>query len=486
MNFEYEKAIKFSSVATTESLILDDSSSSSSSSESYNENAPGSSMSHPASYSMSELMALKMTIDEEKQELAACSESERLQAVTDLYGTTPCPTELDKIKLLEQELSKIPTERKKAFLQARAASPLLFSCTSHAKLFLRAEDYDPRRAAERMVQYWDKRVLLFGDSALSKEFWKASPFSNSELDYLRHYNHSKAVLADMSMDKEMRHIASDYVMNYEQYKITEMDQMVEALPSHEWTALAQAQRARPELASAPEHKLLFLQSCDFDAWIAARRMVNYWAMALELFGEDEAFFQRVTLARLMEEHSNEINSGFVCLCPGTDASGRVVICIRPAVAVASVAGVCTHEGLMRVVWYIFHAALQLESARVHGIVIVTVAKGQPITLADLSLRKKLVRLIFETIPAHLCFVHMCISASAESWFFYKAIYPIMRRLLGKKMRMRLWLHRGTDDEITSELRGCGLSDNQIPSEVGGSATKDMYRDWLEEQLANGL
>lgn len=115
-------------------------------------------------YSMS---APTISVEEEKQEWDELTEEEKEKARSDLFGRCSssnenCEARASKLlSLLEQELEKIPQERKHELMEAGRRCPDEID-NEHKLMFLRCEEFDAKRAAERLVEYWKCRVQVFG------------------------------------------------------------------------------------------------------------------------------------------------------------------------------------------------------------------------------------------------------------------------------------------------------------------------------------
>eukprot|EP00984_Skeletonema_dohrnii_P023423 scaffold12513_cov103-Skeletonema_dohrnii-CCMP3373.AAC.10 len=84
-----------------------------------------------------------------------------------IYGQRPQPEETPeflsaKFAELEDELSKIPAEKKVGWISATEKCPTLVA-ESHRLMFLRCEVFNVKEAAARICKYWDKRIELFGE-----------------------------------------------------------------------------------------------------------------------------------------------------------------------------------------------------------------------------------------------------------------------------------------------------------------------------------
>mmetsp|Transcript_3928 Transcript_3928/g.5295 ORF Transcript_3928/g.5295 Transcript_3928/m.5295 type:complete len:294 (-) Transcript_3928:389-1270(-) len=87
----------------------------------------------------------------------------------DQYGQKH-PVENEKIiaqglALLEEEIAKLPEEKKEGIRQAEERYPELAKSDEHKLMFLRCEQFNADLAAKRFAKYWNKRIELFGDKA---------------------------------------------------------------------------------------------------------------------------------------------------------------------------------------------------------------------------------------------------------------------------------------------------------------------------------
>jgi hypothetical protein len=83
----------------------------------------------------------------------------------DVYGQLH-PVESEELiaaqrQKFEDELDLMTSDKKKSLLQAQETCPQLLT-DDFKLLFLRCEVFNAKLAAKRYVQYWDKRVVIFG------------------------------------------------------------------------------------------------------------------------------------------------------------------------------------------------------------------------------------------------------------------------------------------------------------------------------------
>ena len=73
---------------------------------------------------------------------------------------------------------------KNAYLMAESMSPSHVSNKKIRMKFLRAEDYDPKKAAERIVRYFEHKLEVFGMDKLVEDI-RLSDFTAQELEEVK-------------------------------------------------------------------------------------------------------------------------------------------------------------------------------------------------------------------------------------------------------------------------------------------------------------
>jgi hypothetical protein len=107
------------------------------------------------------------------QAMAAMSVDEREQSIFDVHGVSDVIHEEPsfvraKLEDMEMELSKI-TRGKEEYMQAEAQNKEYVICHKFRLKFLRAEIFNARLAAVRLVRFFEEKKKLFGPDKLTKE-----------------------------------------------------------------------------------------------------------------------------------------------------------------------------------------------------------------------------------------------------------------------------------------------------------------------------
>ena len=108
------------------------------------------------------------------KEMAAMSVQEREQSLNDIHGVSEAIHEEPgfvraKLAEVKMELSKLSTREKEAYMEAEDQNKQYVTCDKFCLKFLRAEMFDARLAAGRMVRFFDEKKKLFGPDKLTKE-----------------------------------------------------------------------------------------------------------------------------------------------------------------------------------------------------------------------------------------------------------------------------------------------------------------------------
>jgi hypothetical protein len=123
-----------------------------------NNNAPPSSLSADLAKEMNEL-----------------SVNEREKVCDDIHGVAEIPVEAPEfvaecVARFDQALTELPQKmRRKALERAFFLKPDLDKDTKFKLLFLRADYYDPFKAARRFAKYFEDKLALFGEAKLMKK-----------------------------------------------------------------------------------------------------------------------------------------------------------------------------------------------------------------------------------------------------------------------------------------------------------------------------
>lgn len=412
----------------------------------------------------------QFTPEHESEERMALTREDTILGYADLYGQKPPGEELDMERHLdafETELSRLPSSQKSAVHKGYTKY--------QACLFLRIENYNAKSAAQRMTRYWAMRCSAYGEETFSQEHTK----DRTEEDYQRVYKMASKAMKDPEVDAETRTWAKKFTNQYHKGHIKLLAEMVKTLPPGEAKGLTEALKTRPDIAADEDFMLQFLRCEDFNAKHAAQRMAKYWDFRFHLLGRSDAF-RTLTIDYLKENCPAELSSGIFVIVPA-DAHGRGLLWRN---ASRECDDGLTDKGILKLIWYVYHAMLEERSIRENGLVLMNNQKDVLSSKLRWSMFSEYIEFALNCMPIRIRAGH---DVSPPKGFFFNLVAPVIKYLIGKKFRCRYWIHTGTSEEIMSELEICGISRDQTPTEFGGTMDFDALAfGWIEERQSKGL
>jgi len=252
--------------------------------------------------------------------------------------------------------------------------------------------------------------------------------------------------------------------------LDEMEKELNEISCDEKPALLMAETRCPDQCSS-EHKRLFLRREAFDAERAARRLVDYWQQKLKWFGPEKSFIP-LALDNAMREDTAALNRGLLRLLPVTDSFGRCILFCDISLHDATMYSM---ESMMRAIWYMLLAAIEDETTQNRGAIFVLYLKQSTLDQFDRKLLHRLLELEDKFVPIRFRSFHICHPGAC-----FDIERPILQFLLGKRLRARMDVHQGTEEEVLIELDEYGMPPDRVPSIMGGKVVLDHER-WLSNR-----
>ena len=261
--------------------------------------------------------------------------------------------------------------------------------------------------------------------------------------------------------------------NQAAFLLQRLDKALEAIPPENKAAYLQAQLQCPHLVNDPDRRLIFLDRDDNNPVEAAARFVDYWQIRLKCFGAHRAFLP-MTLEGAMRGQESVLRRGLVCLLPVRDAAGRAIVMLQPG---RRDFDVISPEQEAMAKFYIMEAALEDPEVRKRGIVVLVNGRGVEKRHYNLYLMRLLTS-VCNCVPFHLRALHLCHPSAVG----YYVLFPVLKSFVGKHIRRRFKIHRGTDEEIVMILDGFRLPKRCVPVDLGGDLQVDTNA-FIVERLA---
>ena len=162
--------------------------------------------------------------------------------------------------------------------------------------------------------------------------------------------------------------------------------------------------------------------------------------------------------------------------PNRDRSGRTILFGDPSRKDMTVYS--THRQMMAM-WYTMETIIEDEESRNRGLVCLTTAKTYSSGSGmDLKFTRYTIKLVGEIFPVHLRSIHFCHPSKVAHY----VIFPALKFVLGKNMRLRFNTHYGTDTEVLMQLETFGLHRSILPAELSGDVRLN-FQYWINERLS---
>ena len=243
--------------------------------------------------------------------------------------------------------------------------------------------------------------------------------------------------------------------------IANLNHEMSQLPGAEASAYYRAVEVCPGQVR-PERKLVFLEYAHGNAQEAARALAEYWRGRLDLFGPDRAFRPMTLTGALKEDAMTMAQRQVVQLLPVTDTAGRAILFFSPS---RRKFDEYTIEQELQSVWYLFEVVLENASLRKNGVVVICDLRGvQRRHVRRVTRYVRVWQTIDSCLPVDIRGMHCCYPTPA----FYYLIFPVVKRLASKSIRLRLKLHYGEDSTVLTNLAGFCLTRDCLPTEFGVS------------------
>ena len=136
---------------------------------------------------------------------------------------------------------------------------------------------------------------------------------------------------------------------------------------------------------------------------------------------------------------------------------------------------------LRVVFYVLQSVIfQDELAQKNGVVFITNLKFFNISQHwDRLLTKMITDMFYHCMPIKIKSFHVCFASVGRS--VSDIIFPVIKHITGKWIRLRLCMHAGADTELVDDMKQYGITAANLPECLGGTDSLKDYLAWLEHQ-----
>ena len=258
-----------------------------------------------------------------------------------------------------------------------------------------------------------------------------------------------------------------------------LDQHMTTLPAQSTAAYFMATTKCPDEVSN-ERKLLFLECEENNVPQAAERLALYWQYRLDCFGEDMCFDPMTLAGAMRGEVVNMAKSGIFQLMPKTDAAGRALIYV-----IIGRRDYSLYSVKQEVMWltYLLEVVVQQKSLQSRGFVLLVDTSNGTGRHRTRQSQQYMQRAMNGAFPIRMCSLHIICNVNS---LFTRVIFPVMKRLASKRIRLRTRLHRDSGDDLLRSLATFHLPLDRLPSDVGGSVVLDINQFLIDRLSLEAL
>ena len=147
------------------------------------------------------------------------------------------------------------------------------------------------------------------------------------------------------------------------HSLEQMQFFIDNIDGSQKKAYLEACFRTPGLVATESDPLTFLRCCQFDTESASKRLIEYWKVRRELFGEERAFLP-MTLSQAMEADRDVLEKALVQVLPD-DKYGRPVLFWD---RIRSNKSVIQRDEVARIHFYMLHVMTKRKSVQTNGYV----------------------------------------------------------------------------------------------------------------------
>jgi len=237
------------------------------------------------------------------------------------------------------------------------------------------------------------------------------------------------------------------------------------IPEIDKGAYLKAREKNSDYVMGKKFVLMFLRADQFDTKASAARVVAFFQIKLNLFGEDK-LDRDIRLDDLDEDDVTCLESGYAQVLNSRDRAGRAIFMLMPMLR-----KIKSLENRCRAIYMVLMHALKDEETQKNGIILIAYNVGRGKSTDRTAILKT--GQTFFSIPARMTGVHYCYDDEKLRPLFYIAMFAVQ-----KAARLRARFHLGTDMEIIYNLMTFGIPNEALPVNFNGTLRLEAHRDYV--------
>lgn len=248
-------------------------------------------------------------------------------------------------------------------------------------------------------------------------------------------------------------------------------------------AYAMALERCPHLIKLESNPDYYLESARGDAYAACRRVLGYWSLRLEWFGEERAFLPMNLsgTGALTPADIDVLHTGFMMLLPEDNMGRAVAFHDRARLTNPDVMDVPKRK---RCIFYVLSVASESASCRQNGLVFLSAFcdKTRKSTFDLQMLSDKVALMKKEVLPYHFVGLHIVMLSQRP---ILNMVVPMTVQAFEKMdcLKRGIVVHsRKPTEQLLEDFKRHGFDPESIPKvPFGGFWTLGCFRRWLDDR-----
>jgi hypothetical protein len=256
--------------------------------------------------------------------------------------------------------------------------------------------------------------------------------------------------------------------------LDEIKDALECIPSQERKCYIEAIGRVPYLVATESNPIFFLRCEKFNSTAAAVRLIKYWDVRCEIFG-DRAFLPMVQTGTgaLSRDDMVVLKTGSVVVLPNHE-SGRVVVYLDRSKLLDQ--SKRSSDSRLRCIFYILSVVSENAKAQPDGLIMLgVVATPRCSDPIDIEVARKITAVLKEVMPAQMGTNHLlvCPSKAKEG----DLLHLLIANTVSVVQENFVFHFDGDSIIILSDMQRHGFMEGDLPPIFGGSWKFTEFAEW---------
>jgi hypothetical protein len=263
----------------------------------------------------------------------------------------------------------------------------------------------------------------------------------------------------------------------------EIKQALEGFPSQERKSYTEAIERVPSLVATESNPIVFLRCEKFNAMAAAQRLIKYWDVRCEIFG-DRAFLPMVQTGTgaLSRDDMVILKTGSVAVLSNHE-SGQVVMHLDRSKLLDQ--SKRSSDSRLRCMFYVLSVVSESVEAQTDGFIMLeVVATPRCSDPTEIEVARKCTELLKEAMPARMGTIHLLVCPSKAKESKSKEgdlLHQLIATTVSVLQENFVFHFDGESSIILSDMQRHGFMEGDLPPTFGGTWKFTEFAEWQKRR-----